>query len=149
MAKSPEFPQKKYDDRPPFLNDGVSEVEFVDGAIVDGPPDKPIPAYVFNVKVLNSTNPMNGSNAVHTIRVKCQGWSWGETVQEIMGKAGLLPKSALSTPVCEALLASGKLKGRKFTVEMVTKTGKSKKPPFGDVTWREYKCAAKETTPVI
>lgn len=143
MATSPAFPVNNKSDRPPFLNDGVSEVEFDSGAIVDGPPNDPIPAYVFNVKVLKSSNPMNQVGAAHTVRVKCKGFSWGDTVREILSKAGLLPGNAINNQVAEALLASGKLKGRKFAIEQTTKSN-----PKG-ATWREYKCAAMETSSVL
>jgi hypothetical protein len=149
MTRSPEFPQNNKTDRPPFLNDGITEVEFQEGMIVDGPPNDPIPAYVFNLKVLKSSNPMNQVNGVHTVRVKCRGFSWGDQVKEIIGKAGLLPGTAINTQVAEALLASGKLKGRKFAIEMVTKSGPKKNQPGVTVSWREYKCAAMESTPVI
>jgi hypothetical protein len=143
MASAPAFPVTNDSARNPFLNDGITEVEFLEGKIVDGPPNDPIPAFVFDVKVIKSSNTMNQLNAPHTIRVKCKGFSWGKQVQEIVGAAGLVPKTAINNQVAEALLASGKLKGRRFAVEMTTCRNDK------GATWREYKCAAMETTPVI
>jgi len=143
MTKAPAFPVTNDKDRNPFLNDGVSEVEFLDGKIVDGPPNDPIPAFVFDVKVLKSSNAMNQLNAPHTIRIKCKGFSWGKQVQEIVGAAGLLPKTAINNQVAEGLLVAGKLKGRRFAVEMSSHSNAK------GASWREYRCAAMETTPVI
>lgn len=143
MAKSPAFPQNNDKDRPPFLNDGKSTVEFVNGVIADGPPNDPVPAYVFDLKVVESTNPMNFVDHTHTVRVKCKGFSWGKTVQEIISAAALVPKGAVSPEVAEALFQTGKLKGRKFEIVQETKT-----KPTG-ASWREYRCVPLEKTAVV
>lgn len=143
MAKSPPFPVSNKADYNPFLNDGQTKVEFVEGTVKDGPPDNPIPAYTFDLKVIESANPMNVVGQTHTVRVKCRGFSWGETVKEIVGAAGTLPKQAISPEVAESLFAAGKLKGRKFIIEQTTKTATS------GATFREYKCAPLEPKPAL
>ncbi len=149
MAHAPAFPVNAGKDLPPFLNDGQSTVEYFEGRIVDGPPNEPIPAFVFDMKVLESDNPMNVAGQIHTVRVKCRGFSWGETVQQIVGAAGTLPKASISNEVAEGLMVAGTLKGRKFIIQQATKSGPKKNQPTVTVTWREFKCAPLEKTPVL
>lgn len=143
MAKSPAFPKDdgtKYD---PFLCDGTTEVEILDAFVKDGPPEKPIPSHVFKVKPIKSTNPMNALGATHEVRIKCQGYSWGKHVQEIVSSAGLIPKVSISAEVSEALYQTGKLKGRKLEITQVTKSNEK------GATWREYTAKPLETKSVI
>jgi hypothetical protein len=148
MASLPKLPENKNQDLPPFLNEGKSKVEFIEGRVVDGPPNNPIPAVVMNLKVLESTNPMNFAGQVHTVRITCIGFSWGDQLQNIVSAAGLLPKKALNQQTIEALFASGKLAGRKFEIEQKSVSGFSKKQQK-EVSWREYSAVPLETTPCI
>lgn len=148
-AKLPSFPENKSTERTPFLNDGTNKVQFVEGKVVPGPANEPIPAVVIDVKVLESSNPMNQIGAVHTIRLKCKGWSWGQNLQEIVGAAGTLPKMAINSEVAEALFVTGKLKGREFMIEQTTKSKPSTKNPGETATWREYKGVALEKNSVL
>lgn len=149
MTKSPAFPQNNKADLPPFLNDGQSKVKLVDARIADGPPNDPIPAYVFDLEVAESSNPMNQTGKTHTVRIKCRGFSWGAQVQEIVSAVGLLPKSAISAEVAEALIQTGKLKGRRFVIEQTTNAAPKKGQPSITVTWRDYRCAALESSAAI
>lgn len=142
MANLPQFPQVQ-DKGPPFLQSGKSKVEFVDGQVKDGPPQDPTPRFVLNVKVLDSSNPMNAVNQTHTILIKARGFSWGRQLQELLSAFGTLPKMSIDSKVAEALVASGKLKGRKAMVEQVEKSNDK------GAVWREYLAAALEPNPVV
>lgn len=143
MTLMPAFPVKKYEDRPPFLNDGTSKLEFISGATVPGPAHKPIPAVIMNFKVLESSNPMNGVGQTHTVRIECKGFDWGENVQNIVHAISLLPKAALSPEAVDAVFQTGRLKGRKVMLEQTRIT-----KPTG-MWWNTFKAAAVETTPAI
>lgn len=141
MGKLPQFPVMQ-DKGPPFLNDGTTELEFMDGRVADGPPQDPIPAFVLDVKVLKSTNPMNAVGQTHTIRVKARGFSWGNTVQILVSAFGCLPKMAINPEVAEGLLSTGKLKGRKAVLEQVSKSNDKG-------VWREYKASPLDSNSVL
>lgn len=138
----PEMPEVK-SNGPEFLNDGKCEVEVVDTKIAPGRPAMPIPSFVFDLKVTKSDNTFNPVGELRTIRVGCKGYSWGKTIQTLIGAMAKVPRESIDSQAAEALVKSGRLKGRKIAVEQETRSNDK------GAVWREYKAASLDGNPIV